>query len=333
MNKSTSSCLLTFPRHLGLCAGLAVALYAGAVSGATTLTANDAAGTTSFNVAGHWSDGLAPYAGNGYSTLGYLLRTPSAAGNYTFAGDSLTVGGGTGGGAFSPGVANNNAFINKTPTAPIVTVNNLILDGSSIRDGMGSSESWTLAGHIFVTPNGGNLICQERFNVDSAISGSGPLYIGDNGSGEAARTVYINSPLNTYNGSITLMGSSADRARITFASNSVMNFTIGASGVNNAILGTGTAAFNGNFAFNLAGASYTWGSSWNIVNVGGVATTFGDTFTVSGFTDMGTYWTTLVNGTTYTFNELTGVLSIPEPGTGVLLMGGLGLFLALRRRA
>lgn len=333
MNKSKNSCPPASTRYLSLCVGLAAALYAAAVAGSTTLTANDASGTTSFNVAGHWSDALAPYAGNTYSTLGYLLRTPSTAGNYTFAGDSLTVGGGNGGATFSPGVANNNAFINKTPTSPVITVNNLILDASSIRDGMGSSDTWILAGNIFVTANGGNLICQERFNVDSVISGSGPLYIGSNGSGEAARTIYINSPLNTYNGSITLMGASANYSRLTFSDNSLMNFTIGASGANNSISGTGTAVFNGDFVFDLSGASSTWGSSWNIVNVSSLTGTFGDTFTVAGFTDMGTYWTTSANGTTYTFNEATGVLYIPEPGTGALLLGGLGLLLGRRRRA
>ncbi len=339
MNKSSLSYLPTSTRSLSLCVGLAAALCAAAVAQAvTTMTANDAAGTTSFNVAGHWSDGLAPYAGNTYSTLGYLLRTPSTAGSYTFAGDSLTVGGGAGGGAFSPGVANNNSFLNKTPSAPTITVNNLILDASSIRDGMGSSDSWTLAGNVFVTANGGNLICQERFNVDSAISGSGPLYIGDNGSGEAARTIYIDSSLNTYNGSITLMGSSAARSRLTFADNSVMNFTIGASGVNNSISRsgalTGTVVFNGDFNIDLSGASSNSGDSWTLVDTANLAETFGSTFTVAGWTDLGYgAWEKEANGTLYTFVEATGILYVPEPSTGAMLLGGVVLLLGLRRRA
>jgi hypothetical protein len=313
------------------------ALCAAAVAQAAnvTMTANDSNGAvTSFNgdTQLHWNPAGAPAAANTYSTVGWLLRTPTTAGNYTFAGDLLTVGGGTGGGVFSPGVANNNAFINKTPTSPIITVNNLILDGSSIRDGMGSSDTWTLAGNIFVTANGGNLICQERFNIDSAISGSGPLYIGGNGSGEAARTIYINSALNRYNGNITLMGASADYSRLTFSDNSLMNFTIGASGVNNSISGTGTATFNGDFSFDLTRAATAWGSSWNIATVS--TETFGDTFTVAGFTDLGgNHWRTFANGTTYFFDEATGVLTIPEPSSVALLLGGLGLLLGFRRRA
>lgn len=297
---------------------------------AATMTGNDALSASSFNSAGKWSDGLAPYAGNSYSTLGYLLRTPATAGSYTFAGDSLTVGGGAGGAAFSPGVANNNAFLNKTPLAPTITVNNLILDGSSIRDGMSSGDSWTLVGNIFVTANGGNLICQERFNVNSVISGSGPLYIGSNGSGEAARTVYINSSQNTYNGSITLMGGAAPtNSRLTFSQNSVMNFAIGASGVNNSITGTGMTVFDGVFRFDLSGASSNVGDSWTVVNVSTLLETFGPNFSVDGFTTDGAVWTSGV----YTFDPATGILSVPEPATGTLLLGGLGLLLVLRRRA
>ena len=46
---------------------------------------------------------------------------------------------------------------------------------------------------------------------------------------------------------------------------------------------------------------------------------------------MGSYWTTSANGTTYSFDETTGILAIPEPSAGALLLGGLGLLSALRR--
>ena len=60
-------------------------------------TANDGIGTSSFNAAGTWSNAAAPSAGNTYTNvdgtgLGHLLRTPGSAGNFTFAGDSLTIG-------------------------------------------------------------------------------------------------------------------------------------------------------------------------------------------------------------------------------------------------
>lgn len=76
-------------------ASLLAFLLGASVSHAATvnLNANDGVGTTSFNAAGHWSDGLAPSAGKDYNTAGFFMRTPAGSTtNYTFAGDSLTLG-------------------------------------------------------------------------------------------------------------------------------------------------------------------------------------------------------------------------------------------------
>jgi hypothetical protein len=298
---------------------MAAGLIAVGQAASVVMTANDTnSATTSFNsnVQLHWSPAGAPSAGNTYSTMGFLLRTPTTAGNYTFAGDSLLVGGGSGGAVFAPGAADNNCLINKTPVnagvAPIITVNNLTLNGSSIRDGMGTADIWHLAGNIAVAGVGGNFICQESFYVDSVISGSAPLYIGGNGSGEAGRTVYITSATNTYNGTIQLMGTDAAHARLTFSDNSRMNFAIGASGTSNRIFGTGTAVFNGDFNFDLTGAGMTIGDSWTIAGV--TSQTFGATFTVIGFTDAGdNIWAKLANGVLYEFSESTGILTAAKP--------------------
>jgi len=49
----------------------------GAARAATiSLIANDSVGTTSFNVAGHWSNAAAPTAGNDYNTAGFFMRSP-----------------------------------------------------------------------------------------------------------------------------------------------------------------------------------------------------------------------------------------------------------------
>jgi hypothetical protein len=302
-------------------------LYVMAVLGspvlAVNMTGDDGLGTSSFNAAGKWADALAPSAGKTYSTVGYLLRTPSTAGNYTFAGDSLTVGIGTA----TPvdtnhnfrtdGTINNNSLISKTPgTTTVITINNLILDAGYIRDGQGSSDVWTLTGNINVTSNGGGLANQCRLNLDSVISGSGTLYVADNGSGEESRQTYIRSALNTYNGSIYLLGSTAARCRLTFVDDSRMNFVIGASGVNNTItVGSGklgTIVFNGDFNFDLTGAGTAIGDSWTIASV--TTQTFGDTFTVVGFTAEadGVTWTKAIGDGSrrYEFSESTGILAV-----------------------
>jgi hypothetical protein len=312
---------------------------------AVTQTVNNGAGTSGFNAATGWSDLAAPAAGNTYDTRGFLLRTPTAAGNYTFAGDSLTVGRGAvpagtagyGDPFLTTGATNNNGFMNKTVTGTgvTITVNNLILDAGYIRDGMGTADAWTLAGNINVTANGGGFSNQCRLNVDSLISGSGTLYTADNGSGEVNRQTYIRNALNTYNGSVIMLGSTAVRSRLTFVDNSMMNFVVGAAGVNNKItVGAGkfgTVNFDGDFAFDLTGASATVLDSWTIASV--TSQMFGSTFTVAGFTDMGdNTWRKNANGAWYEFSEATGVLAvIPEPATMLIL--GLGsLFLARRKR-
>jgi hypothetical protein len=298
------------------------------------MTANDAMGTTSFNTAGKWSDLLAPSAGNDYTTVGYLLRSPTVAGDFTFLGDSLTIGGGNGGGAnpfLTNGSVNNDSLIFKAANLNL-TVNNLILDAGYIRDGLGTGQTVSMNGNISVTANGGGFAAQCLLSINSAISGSGPIYIAGNGSGEAGRTVFFTSGLNTYNGNVYLLGSDAAHSRLTFSSTGVMNFVIGASGVNNSISGTGTATCDGIFNFDLTGASITLGDSWTISSA--TAQAFGATFVANGFTNSSTgdYWWKNANGTTYQFNELDGKLSvvIPEPATMILL--GLGSLSLIRRK-
>lgn len=306
-----------------------------ALAAPVTMTGDDGYGTTSFNTAGKWSDGLAPAAGNTYSTVGYLLRSPTAAGSYTFAGYSLTIGGGNGGGNANnifrtDGGVNNNSLIFKANGCDL-TVNNLILDAGTIRDGLGTSETCSMNGNIFVTSKGGGFAAQCHLMINSAINGSGPIYIADNGSGEAGRTVFFTSGLNAYNGDILLLGSSDARSRLTFSDDSLMNFVIGASGVNNDISGTGTATFEGDFYFDLFGASTNVGDSWIIANA--TSQTFGGTFTVLGFTDVGgDLWRKSIDATNwYQFSESTGTLTvIPEPASMMIL--GLGSLALIRRR-
>ena len=316
------------------------------------MTANDANGaTTSFNGAGNWSPAGAPSAGSTYSTVGYLIRGPSVAGSYTFAGDSLTVGGGSGGA--SGGAAfltsssivtpNNNALLFKA-TGETLTVANLILDGAQIRDGNGNGNWAALNGNITVTANGGAFMAQDTNIINSAISGSGPIYIGDNGNGSSTRVIVFTSGSSTFNGNIVFNNThtSAAYSLLTFAPGSLMNFTIGANGVNNNITGisgsgtSGTLTLNGNFNFNLAGADNTIGDSWDIVDPS-VTTTYGGTFAVNGFTQNGSLWDDIANGVDYEYNQGDGLLSVvPEPSTFVLAglgFASLALIRARRRQA
>lgn len=144
------------------------------------------------------------------------------------------------------------------------------------------------------------------------------------------------SGTHTFSGTSTSTGDiTVSAGTYTLSSTGELTFTIGADGVNNAILGAGIANLNGAFNFDLDGADLTDGNSWLIVDVNNLTETFAGTFVVNGFIETDNVWT---NGLGFSFDELTGVLSysggvIPEPSTFALL-GGLGAlgFAANRRR-
>lgn len=139
--------------------------------------------------------------------------------------------------------------------------------------------------------------------------------------------------INTYTGNTTVSAGT-----LILADNSQSAFVIGANGVNNQFNGTGTLTLDGDFSFDLSGAGTTLGDSWNIVSVGTLTETFGASFSVVGFADIGgNIWeiTNVNGGRTYQFNESTGNLSVtavPEPATWALLAAGLSVTVILRRR-
>jgi hypothetical protein len=311
------------------------------------MSAGDGANNSSFNMAGTWTptgSGV-PAAGNDYYTGGYLMRSPAngttyLSGPFTFAGDKLTIGYSSTGTLSTPfntnGAVNNNSLLFKLSNQTL-TVNNLVLDAGCVRDGLGDADNWHLAGNIFVTTNGGQFLCQSAGYVDSVISGPGPIYIGDNGGGGASRVIHFTSAASTYAGNIILApgtSGNAARSRMALDDNAIMNFVIGASGVNNSISGNGTLTLNGDFAFNLTGATSNLYDAWTIASA--TSQSFGDTFTVKDFTDLGgNLWKKGIDvDKWYQFNEATGKLSVvPEPATWIMLvLGAMGIALYSRKR-
>jgi autotransporter-associated beta strand protein len=171
---------------------------------------------------------------------------------------------------------------------------------------------------------GGAIIDSNTFDITmgQVLSGVGGLT--KNGGGILTLTA-----ISTYAGDTTV-----NAGTLALADNAGLSFIIGASGVNNTVTGSGAAALDGDFTFDLTGASTTLGASWSIVNVGTLAETFGSTFSVNAFTDAGSnLWTKPISGSLfYQFSESTGVLKVvPEPATGVLL-SGLSVLVLRRRR-
>jgi len=286
----------------------------------------DAFGYSSFTGATNWDDGMVPSAGNDYFNATYLLRTPADANSYTFQGDSLTI---TGAGLATG--ANNEALMWKgSGTSAIITVNSLTINGGQLRHGQGDADTFTLAGNITIGANNANFATQGGMIITAPIAGSTTIRVLDSGSSDGRREIRLASGANTFTGDIQLYGNDSYRSRLRLADDANMNFVIGASGVNNSIFGTGTAYLDGDFFFDLLGAGTTYGDEWLIEDV--TRPIYGDTFTVSGWTPVGTdAWTTAANGTLYTFWESTGILRVPEPSSIALLLGGAVMLLALRR--
>lgn len=274
-------------RKICLIPGLALALAPHARSANVTLNATDVLGASSFNTALNWSNAAAPSAANDYIVNIQRLRTPATAGDYTFAGNSLTIGTTTG----------NLTY--KTVGSHIITVGNLTLSGGLIDHLQGSAEIFTLAGNLTVSGTGSRIAAtQGPVNITAPISGTGDLTF--TGGSATFRTTI--SGTNTHTGNLTVTGF------VTAADTSTLAFTIGASGVNNKIAGAGTVAFNGAFNINLSGASTAPGSSWTLVDTATLTETFGTTFNIPGFTKTNNLWVSANN--TYAFSESSGVLSV-----------------------
>ena len=132
---------------------------------------------------------------------------------------------------------------------------------------------------------------------------NGPAAAAGTQPAKTGASTQILSGQNTYTGNTTVSGGT-----LTLANGGGLQFVIGANGVNNGISGTGAVNLNGAFNFNLTGAGTTVGNSWNIVNVGTLTTTFGGTFSIPGFTYVGSnLWT---NGANYYFSTATGNLGV-----------------------
>lgn len=263
-----------------------------------TLTASDGFGNSSFNAAGNWNNSLAPASGNDYFTGEFMLRTPTTDPGAPFAGDSLTV---------APSTFDlNKALMLKGP-GYTVTIDDFTVNGGYIRHAEAEAQAFVLAGNLTIGGTGARFAVQGPIDVNSLVSGSGPVTIDPPGNTNVLRTVTFSNAANTFTGNIVNNG------RFTLAAAGRLNFVIGATGVNNSISGTGPATLlNGSIFIDVTGASSTDGDKWALVSainrtifLNGVSSGAG------AWTVEGTTWTDPTN--TYQFSEFTGILKVIGP--------------------
>jgi|GEM_PF-1897393 len=156
--------------------------------GYISLTNSDASGTNSFNTGLNWTNGLAPAKGNAYYTTNYTLRTPATAGNYTFAGDSLSLD--SGGGM-------------NLKAAGIITITNFILNGGTLANGFGTGA--IIAGKITNNGSSSKIDVQgfgRTTTINSPISGTGTIteVNGTGGSGAGTNGYVFLSASNAFSG-------------------------------------------------------------------------------------------------------------------------------------
>ena len=169
-----------------------------------SLTAADAVGTSSFNSSGKWSVAAAPNAANDYYTSAYFLRTPSVAGNYTFAGNSLTL--------QQPTSSGVRSVIHKGGNGDTFTINNLTNAFGGIFENGGSGNvgititgnQWTIAGNSAIMGNQGWITVNSPLASASGIiltnGGGNANGITYNGNNSAFKGIFYISPVNFGNG-------------------------------------------------------------------------------------------------------------------------------------
>jgi autotransporter-associated beta strand protein len=158
----------------------------------------------------------------------------------------------------------------------------------------------------------GNHTFQVQGNETTTVQSTAILVdkAGENGTlnKTGAGTLIINSA-STYSGSTTVTDGALE-----LATNGALRFVIGGNGTNNALKGNGATSVNGQFVFDLSGASTNTNSTWTIV-ANTLSNSYGTNFSVSGFDGViGGNWTNTTNGVNYVFAQSNSVLSVQSTG-------------------
>lgn len=281
---------------------------------------------------------------NGGSGLVYFGNIASTYSGGTVINSGQIALGGSGGGTgdfFGTGslTINGGSFGAGNSTARAVTgISSLILN-ASFTTSSSSTAAYTFSAPVNLGATGTDMT--RTFNIASTgasqnVTMNGVISDGTNGfttglTKTGSKTLTLGGA-NTYTGTTTVSAGT-----LVLAATAELRFVIGSTGVNNQLLGSGTATLDGNFRFDLTSAGTTIGNSWSIVDVNTLIETFGGTFTalstLGSFTNNSGVWSISENSVTYEFSQATGVLSVvPEPATWALLTISLTTVMIFRRR-
>ncbi|MCE9631554.1 MAG: autotransporter-associated beta strand repeat-containing protein [Planctomycetia bacterium] len=289
-----------------------------------SLFQSDPLGQSSFNTGTSWNGGAVPTAGNNYFTGAYTLRTPNdSSSDFTFAGDALTI-----------DVSGALRYVGLANSTPVITINNLIMDGGLLINGANEiasgTSTLTLSGSMTLKSNSGlNLgsadSMQHNVVLNSTLTGTGGFYIGTStvsGSINPVSTVTINGNNSGFSGgfflsrnytdklggTVILNGTNATYPQI-MSSATIRLGHVNALGTGQLGIDAGTVDLNG-FSASIGSLS---GAGGAIVNNGGGALTF----TVGNDNTTSSYSGSILDRTSGA-----GTLALTKVGNGVLTLSG-----------
>jgi autotransporter-associated beta strand protein len=246
---------------------------------------------------------------NGGSTLRL------SGGRYDFNGKTFTFGS-AGGGTIYPASADFGGFVQFAAGNTFVTTG-----GAQNRfDGAG----YNLNTHTATFEVAPGTDATSDLRVGLSLTNSGGITKTGLGRLELAGINLYTGDTNINEGDLIVSGSLTAATPITVAGGATLKLAPGGSihfrpEANNTvrtITGAGAAPFDGTFVIDLSAADPTNGNTWTLVNAAGLTETYGDSFSVPGFTETaansGVWTMPHANDPAkqWTFTETTGILGI-----------------------
>ncbi len=201
-----------------------------------------------------------------------------------------------------------------------LTVNSGVFDTKGLSETVATLSLGSADGLSAGTLSGGGFL-----NATAAFAARNGV-VSVNLGGSAALT-------KTTAGTLTLNGSNAysgnttvSQGTLVLAESARLRLVIGANNTNTALLGAlgGAATLNGSLVLDLSAADLTDGNFWTAVDRSSLDVTYGDTFSVLGFTASSHVHTKVDGLKTWTFSEATGVLSLAVAPAQTLVWDGGG---------